>query len=378
MLKHLVHSHHGKLHTFDDFYNNNNNTKSIKSGSSSNYLTSTNYSSSLPTSPCSPNNNSYTFYNVFSDFKSSTTPDVVIEEDETEEDKEINPQESLPRTPVFYLEDDHHNHSQPSSPHWPSLILNRFRHPNHHHHHHHHGMIKQNSVNENQMNITKIRKSELNDSLIPKHRFLKRSETINNTNGLTDKKCLNDDFPELSLPTNNNIVKKHRSFVSLFHHFHHNSPIKNSNKSNSTETLYTENLNSEISRQKFHKQKSCLSNNNEICSPVKKSPSTPILPKLVSLFHRHYLSEHHKYRVGNLKARLHHRRHSPPLTNTAPKFQCQVSNELIQEIKQSEQQNYDDNDYIRLQRSVKPEIMKRVHTWHNTFDLRSLDQCLEY
>jgi hypothetical protein len=111
---------------------------------------------------------------------------------------------------------------------------------------------------------------------------------------------------------------------------------------------------------------------------VKKSPSTPILPKLVSLFHRHHLSEHHKYRVGNLKARLHHRRHSPPLTNTAPKFQCQVSNELIQEIKQSEEQAYDDNDYIRLQRSVKPAIMKRVHTWHNSFDLRPLDQCLEY
>ncbi len=111
---------------------------------------------------------------------------------------------------------------------------------------------------------------------------------------------------------------------------------------------------------------------------MKKSPSTPILPKLVSLFHRHHLSEHHKYRVGNLKARLHHRRHSPPLTNTAPKFQCQVSNELIQEIKQSEEQAYDDNDYIRLQRSVKPAIMKRVHTWHNSFDLRPLDQCLEY
>jgi hypothetical protein len=376
MLKHLVHSHHGKLHTFDDFYNDNK-SKPIKSRSSSNDLISTNSSSPSPTSPCSPNSNPYTFYNVFSDFKSSTTPDVVIEEDETEQNDERNSQEpSLPPTPVFYLEDDHHSHPQTpsSSPHWPSIIFNRLRHSNHHH-----GIVKQNSVNENQMNINKTRKSELSDSSINKHRFLKRSETINNTNVLTYKKSLNDDFPELSSSTNNNIVKKHRSFVSLFHYFHHhhhhqNSPIKNPNKSNSIETLHGENNNNEIIRQKIIKQKT-LSSNNENNSPVQKLPSTPILPKLASLFHRYHLSEHHKYRVGNLKARLHHRRNSPPLTNTAPKFHCQVSNELIQELKQLEEQN---NDYIRLQHSAKPVVMKRVHTWHNTFDLRPLDQCIEY
>jgi hypothetical protein len=290
---------------------------------------------------------------------------------------------------VFYLEDDHHNHPQTpssssSSPHWPSLILNRFRHSNPNPYHH--GIMKQHSINESQMNLTKIRKNDLSDISINKHRFLKRSETINNTNGFTDKKSTNDDFPELSFSTNNHIVKKPRSFVSLFHHFHHyhhqNFPTKNPNKSNSTGTLYTENINTnnnhnEIPRQKLIKQKSLISNNDN-SSPVNRSPSTPIFPKLISLFHRHHLSEHHKYRVGNLKARLHHRRHSPPLTNTAPKFQCQVSNELIQQIQQSEEQQYDENYYISHQHSVKPVVMKRIRTWHNAFDLRPLDQCLEY
>jgi hypothetical protein len=383
MLKHLVHSHHAKLHTFDDFYNNTTtNSKTIKSRSSLNDLISTtnNYSSPSPTSPCSPNSNTYTFYNVFSDFKSTTTtPDVVIEEDETEDDNEINSQESQSPAAVFYLEDDHH-HSQTSSPspHWPSLILNRFRHVNP-------GIVKQTSVNENQLNSTKIRKSEHSEPSINKHRFLKRSETINNTHGSSDRKSSNDDFPELSLAppsSSNNIVKKHRSFVSLFHHFHHNNhhqilpSTKDPNKSKSTETLPTNNHN-EISRPKLIKQKT-LPSTNELDSPMKNSPSTLILPKLASFFHRHHLSEHHKYRVGNLKARLHHRRNSPPLTNTAPKFQCQASNELIQEIQQLEEQRSNQNPYIQLQRSVKPVVMKRVHTWHNTFDLRPLDQCLEY
>jgi hypothetical protein len=388
MLKHLVHSHHTKLHTFDDFYNNN--TKTIKSRSSSSndlILTTNNYSSPSPTSPCSPNSNPYTFYNVFSDFKSITTPAVVIEEDETEDDNQRNPSEPQSPAPVFYLEDDHHHqqqqqHSQSSSsPHWPTLILNRFRHSNPNH-----GIIKQVSVNENQLNSTKIRKNEHSDSSINKHRYLKRSETINNTNGLFDKKSSNDDFPELSLPSTNNVVKKHRSFVSLFHHFHHhhhhheNLPSTNdSNKSKSTGTLDTEILQTtnEISRPKLIKQKT-LPLNNEINSPMKKSPSSPILPKLVSFFHLHHSSEHHKYRVGNLKARLHHRRHSPPLTNTAPKFRCQLSNELIQQIQQLEEERSNQNAYIQLQRSAKPVVMKRVHTWHNTCDLRPLDQCLEY
>jgi hypothetical protein len=375
MIKHLVHSHQGKLQTFDDFYRND--SKPIKFRSASNELIATNNSPS-PTSPCSPNNNSYTFYNVFSDFKSSSTPDVVLEEDETEQDNNIIQQELTPSKPVFYLEDDHHPPSQSSSssPHWPTLILNRFRHSNNHN-----VMVKQNSVNENQMNSTKLRKSDLTDSIIipPKHRFLKRSQTINHTNGLTDKKSsstTNDDFPELSLTSNS--VKKHRSFVSLFHHFHHNNHhqnniitrTKNPNISKSTETLHLDNHN-DNQRPKLFKLKS-IPPINDKSSPVNKSPSTPILPKLVSLFHRHHLSEHHKYRVGNLKARLHHRR------NTAPKFQCQSSNELIKEIKQLEEQGYDQNDYIPFQRSVKPVIMKRVHTWHNTFDLRPVDQCLEY
>jgi hypothetical protein len=370
MLKHLGHSYHGKLHTFDDFYQNN--SKPIKS----NDLISTNHS--LPTSPCSPNSNPYTFYNIFSDLKSTITPEVVPEEDESEQDNELIPQVSTPPTPVFYLEDDHHNHPQTSStsPHWPSLILNRFRHTNNNHH----GIVTQNSINEDHMNLTKLRKSDLTDSSTTKHRFLKRSQTLNNTNRLTDKKSSQDDFPELSLPVNNHIVKKHRSIVSLFHPFHHNSSTKDPNLSNSTGTLHIEKINSnnnELSRSKLIKQKT-LPLNNEINSPMKKSPSSPILPKLVSFFHLHHSSEHHKYRVGNLKARLHHRRHSPPLTNLTPKFHCQASNELIQEIKQLEQQEYDNDDYIHLQRPVKPVVMKRVHTWHNTFDLRPVDQCLEY
>lgn len=103
-----------------------------------------------------------------------------------------------------------------------------------------------------------------------------------------------------------------------------------------------------------------------------------MLPKLTSLFHRHHLSEQHKHRVGNLRARLHHRRNSPPLTSTAPKFQCQVSNELIEEIKQLEEQQYIDEDNMLYRRPAKPVVMKRVHTWHNSFDLRPVEQCLEY
>ena len=411
MLKHLVHSHHSKLHTFDDFYNNNSttNSKTIKSRSSSNDLISTanNYSSSpSPTSPSSPNSNPYTFYNVFSDFKSSTTPDVVIEEDETEDDNQLKPPEPQSPAPVFYIGDDHlhhHHHQQPqtsssssgsSSPHWPTLLLNRFRHSNPNHH----GIVKQISVNENQLISTKMRKSEHIDPFINKHRYLKRSETINNDNSLSDKKSSNDDFPELSFPLNNNIVKKHRSFASLFHHFHNNnnhhnhhhhhhhqntpSP-KDPNKSKSTGQLNTEaaNHHHEVSRPKLMKQKT-LPSSNDLNSPVKKSPSSPILPKLASFFHRHphphHSSEHHKYRVKNLKARLHHRRNSPPLTNTAPKFHCQLSDELIQEVQQLEEERVNQKAIFEAQRSVKPVVMKRVHTWHNSFDLRPIDQCLEY
>jgi len=118
-------------------------------------------------------------------------------------------------------------------------------------------------------------------------------------------------------------------------------------------------------------------------SPVVKSSSTPLLPKLVSLLrhhhhhhHHNHLAEHHKYRVGNLVARLHFRRNSPPMSNVGPKFKCPSSNDLIEEIKQAQEENND--EYVRLRRPIKPVVMKRVHTWHNTFDLRPLDQCLEY
>ncbi|CAF3321491.1 unnamed protein product [Rotaria socialis] len=393
MLKNIVHSYHGKLHTFDDFYRNDSNP--IKSRLSSNDLTSTNNCPSpSPTSPCSPNSNPYTFYNVFSDFKYSTAPDVVPEEDETEDKNEIIEPDSNSATAVFYLEDDHNSHPQisasSSSPNWPSLIFHRFRHSNNNNNNYNynntHSMVKQMSINENQMNLTKSRKNDHIDSSINKHRYLKRSETITHTNGLTDRKTSgNNDFLELSLSTTNDVVKKHRSFASLFNYFHHshhqNLPTKNPGKSNSIDTLHLENLNlnnNDFSRPKLIKQKP-LPSSNEIYSPVTKSPPKPILPKLASLFHRNHSSEQHIYRVGNLKARLHHRRHSPPLTNTAPKFQCQDSNELIQEIKRSEDEQHQDNDHhISTQRPVKPVVMKRVHTWHNTFDLRPVDQCLEY
>ena len=400
MLKHLAHSHHGKLHTFDDFYRND--SKPLKTPSSTGEVVSTGAHSlsSSPSSPCSPNSHPYTFYNVFSDFKSSTTPDVVLEEDETEEEND-GKQESVPSTPVFYLEDDQHQQQQQSqqqqhhcvsssSPHWPSALFNRFRHP-------HHGLTKQNSVNENQMYSTKLRKHELSESSANKHqthRFLKRSETINNASGIDEKKSsnnINDDFPELSAPSHS-LGKKHRSFVSLLHHFHHphhpnfssTNNVKHGNKSNSTGTLHTENSHPtlEHTRHKLLRQKT-LPSTNEINASVvvSKSPSTPILPKLASLFHRHHhVSEQYTYRVGNLKARLHHRKRSPALGNLPTKFQCQSSNELIDRIKHSEE--HADNDetdhHLRSQRSVKPVVMKRVHTWHNTFDLRPVDQCLEY
>lgn len=387
MLKHIVHSYHGKLHTFDDFYRDNSNP--IKTRSSSNDLTSTNCLSPSPTSPCSPNsNNPYTFYTVFSDFKHSTTPDVLPEEDETEDDNEIHEQESSSTTAVFYLEDDHNNHpniSPPSSsPNWPSLIFNRLRHANNNNNNNN-SIVKQISINESQMNLPKLRKNDFLDSSINKHRYLKRSETITHTNELSKKTTgSNDELPELSFSASNDTVKKHRSFVSLFNYFHHNHyqnlPTKSGTKSNSINTLHFETLslnNNEILHPKLIKQKT-LPSSNEICSPVTKSLPKPILPKLASFFHRNHISEQHKHRIGNLKARLHHRRHSPPLSSTAPKFQYQDSNELIQEIKLLQDQPCQDNDHLSYQRPVKPVVMKRVHTWHNTFDLRPIDQCLEY
>lgn len=373
MLKHLVHSHHGKLQTFDDFYktSSTSNSKAIKTRSTSNESITGSTTSPSPTSPCSPNSNPYTFYNVFSDLKLTKTPEIVIEEEEEENEDDL-PIDSQPSTPVFYLEEDQQQQHSPqntpstsSSSHWPSSILNRFRHS-----HPTNGITKQISINENQMTSTKIRKSELCDPPpTHKHRFLKRSETVDHADGLAEKRSSQEDFPELSLPTNN-FTKKHRSFVSFFHH-QQNSP------SNSTGSLHMDHS-QENYRSKTIKSKP-VSTSIEIDSPVRKSPPTPLIPKLASLFHRHHLSEHHKYRVGNLKARLHHRRHSPPLTNTAPKFHCEVSNELIQEIQYLEIEELEQrNEFIQLQRSLKPVIMKRVHTWHNTFDLRPLDQCLEY
>ena len=363
MLKHLVHSSHGKLHTFEDFYRSN--SKPIKSGLlSSNDLISTSHYSS---SSCSSNNNSYTFYNVFSDLKCSTAADVLTEEDETENDDEIVEQESKP---VFYLEEDNHhgqtNISSSSSMNWSSSILHRFRHSTNTN-----LMMKQNPIHENQI---KSRKNDFIDSLPSKHQ---RSPTINHTNH--KKYSINDDLSGFSFPPTNDITKKHRSFISLFHYFHSNQNLSTKNIrniSNSIDGLHLENSNS--SQYKLHKQKS-FSSTSETNSPVNKSSSITFLPKLASLFHRHHLSEHHKYRVGNLKTRLHHRKNSPPLKNTAPKFQCQVSNELIQEIKQSEkQQAHQRHTFNPFQRPVKPVVMKRVHTWHNTFDLRPVDQCLEY
>ncbi|CAF3137556.1 unnamed protein product [Rotaria sp. Silwood2] len=204
------------------------------------------------------------------------------------------------------------------------------------------------------------------------------NQTITHTNRLIDKKLsANDEFPDLSFSPTNDVVKKHRSFVSLLNYFHHNHHQNLSTKNSDKSNLENFNLNNnEFSRPKIIKQKT-LPLNNEVYTPVNKSPPKQILPKLASLFHRPSF-EQHKYRVGNLKARLHHRRHSPPLTNNALKFQCQDSNELIKAIKRSEGQQYHDNDNIPCQRPVKPVIMKRVHTWHNAFDLRPIDQCLEY
>jgi len=228
MLKHLVHSHPPKLHTFDDFYRTN--SQQIKSSRSlSNDLASsgsTSSSSSSSSSPSSPIG--YSFHSVFCDLKSTATPDVVPEEDETEQEIDVktpdNKTPSAPSTPLFYLEEDQQqsSHHSSSSPHWTSLFFHRFRHTNH-------VLTKQNSVNENQMYSAKMRKSDLTDSSLNNvkqqpHRFLKRSETINAASLPISKKTT-DDFPELSalnVTSNSNpIAKKHRSFASLFHHFQH-------------------------------------------------------------------------------------------------------------------------------------------------------------
>lgn len=420
MLKHLVHSHPNKLHTFDDFYRTT--SKPIKTRSLNSDGTSSTSSSSSPTSPCSPSNNSYTFYSIFSDFKSNSTSDPLPEEDETEVEQQtdgkcqqqeqlsiIDKPPSIPNTPLFYLDEDHHPHPlspsqqattststhSPSS-HWPSLLLNRFR-------HHPSSVAKQSSLNENQMSSTKLRKTELNDPItitrISSNRFLKRSDTLDPTS--TDH--FNEDFPELSSPTSRTMscAKKHRSFVSVFQHFPHphlsstinsksnSNSSSNSNKSNSTGTLDSEPID-HPQRPKLVKQKAISSPQEIVSSPVNKSPATPILPKLASLFQRHHhhhhhssqLSEQYKYRVGNLKARLHHRRTSPSSTSTT-KFQCPSSNDLIHQITNDEDKTFSvdyliDSETIRQQRSTKPVIMKRVHTWHNSFNLTPIDQCVEY
>ena len=438
MLKHLAHSHShpAKLHTFDDFYRSN--SKPIRAGFTSSTNDSTintaqTVSSSSPVSSvCSPSNNAYTFFNVFSDFKSNSTSNALTEEDENEHEEQ-DKHDSAKSTPLFYLDEDHQNHQEPSpvpstqqqqnhngssnpSPHWPSLILNRFRHQ-----HSTGNFRKQNGNNERHLVSSRTLDNELTDG--PRmnkhspHGFLTRSKTIDYPGHSEEKKSAsyhNDDFPELSAPFPNQ-VKKHRSFVSLLQHFHHPhhphlssvTDSKPSSKSNSTGALNTEvnNTNHEFPRNKLVKQRTIGTTNDIIISPVSKPAATALmLPRLASLFHRHHhqpqqqqqqqafyngnsthVSEQYKYRVGNLKARLHHRKTSPS-SKVSTKFQCESSNELIDQIKyfeEHEQQFYLNNDlldidYLRQQRLFKPVVMKRVHTWHNSFNLKPIDQCLEY
>jgi hypothetical protein len=253
MFKHLVqfHHHHPILETFDDFYSND--SKSIKS----------------PTSL-----NSYTFHNVFGDL----TSDIVPEEDE----------QTNCSTPIFYLEDDLNTQS--------SRLSNSFKYSN--------TLIKQNSVNENELHLTKLRTKKTSS--------IQRSQTINTNIGIIEK--------QINSKNDSPIVKKHRSFVSLFR-----------------------------------------PNITGIFSLRKKSSSIPILSKITSLFHRNSNQSHG---VQNFITRFRHR----------SKLARSLSNELIQKIKESEEKD----DYTHLQRSFKPVVMKRVHTCYNTFQLRSLDQCLEY
>lgn len=418
MLKHLVHAHPNKLHTFDDFYRTT--SKPIRTLSNhSDGVSSTNTSSSSsPISSSSPSNTSYTFYNIFSDFKSNSTNETLPEEDETESEQPTKLESMQGTPPLFYLDEDHHHSSPPlsqsqsqvtsqistsssnhsPSSHWPSLLLNRFRHSNH-------PLViaKQTSLNENQMSSTKLRKSELTDpsmSRNPSNRFLKRSDTVDNeTTEHSERKSsdhFNEDFPELSSHSSNRAmssVKKHRSLASMFHHFPHphlsssNNSKSHSHKSGSTGTLHTETP-SDHPRPKLVKQKAISSPYDSIGSPVTKSLGTPILPKLASFFQRHHhshpphLNEQYKYRVGNLKARLHHRRTSPS-SSTTTKFQCPASNDLIRQIENTKEKDLPANhlidfDTFHHQRSTKPVIMKRVHTWHNSFNLTPIDQCLEY
>jgi hypothetical protein len=408
MLKQLVHLHPNKLHTFDDFYRNS--SKPIKTRSNTiatNDLNSTtSLSSSYPLSPSSPSNTtSYTFYSVFSDFKSYPSDDVLPEEDETESSEAIK-QDSNCATPLFYLEEEHQIASAPSSqqiststpsnsPHWPALIRNRFRH--HHHHHQHSGLIRQATVPEGQLFSNKLRKNDSIDSSSLKHSshgLFQRMKTMDESTTSSSRKSsqsIGDDFPELSAPTLA-ASKKHRSLASVFHHFHSNHSTnhhsKHSDKYQSTGALNPD-IHTDNTHQKLVKQQTYPPSDGFDSSPVTKSPSTPILPKLVSLFHRHHhhshQSEHYKYRVGNLKARLHHRKRSPPSSTLETKFQCQSSNELIRHLETEkissivdDEEKFLEMDHSRYQRSVKPVVMKRVHTWHNTFDLRPIDQCLEY
>lgn len=427
MLKHLVHSssHPSKLHTVEDFYRPS--SKAIRTiTTTSTGESTTSYGHSTSSSPCSLTgspNNTYTFFNVFSDFKSNSNNETLPEIDENDDEHlEVKPVErykidSTKSTPLFYLDEDHqshvdsgassassqqqnHSHGSIQSPNWPSSIFHRLRHQ-----HGHSTSTKRSSTHENQLNNNRTSRHDLVDSAPSKisHSLSKRTKANDTSDEKKSKSSTNDDFPELSAP-NGNTIKKHRSFVSLFQHIHQShqqttvavTVVKSSIQtcSNVTSESEVNSNNSDSCRQRPNKQKTSTHQHDVHFSPSTRSPSNQIIPKLVSLFHKNvnhstgnqqHNCEQYKYRVGNIKARLHHRKLSPS-SQVSTKFQCQSSNELIDQIRslaQQEDQFYSnenllDIESLRFQRANKPVVMKRVHTWHNSFDLRPIDQCLEY
>ena len=100
-----------------------------------------------------------------------------------------------------------------------------------------------------------------------------------------------------------------------------------------------------------------------------RSFSTPLLSKVSVFFHRRSTPSSNRPKCGihNLvtcfRPRIDHSWQHPSPTST------ELNKEQLPSIV---------DDDVHLPRSTKTVILKRVHTCHNSFDLRPLEQCLEY
>ena len=194
--------------------------------------------------------------------------------------------------------------------------------------HHVPSLVKQKSIDENAMYSVESHPKQIG--------CLKRSLTSPVSTGIREKEIQrqsNDDCPLTRSATDTNeVLQEKRSFFAR--HFR-------------------------SLKRKSGKRK----------DPYGRSFSTPLLSKLSSFFHRRSnpSSDRPTCGVHNLVTRFR------PRIDHSWQHPCQTSTESNKEQLPSRV-----DDYVHLPRSTKPVILKRVHTYHNSFDLRPLEQCLEY